>query len=48
MRYYFTSKLVMNEVPLNTASELLEHTNLEMIFLYAYLAPEQKERAVAA
>lgn len=46
MRHDFASRLVMAGVPLNTARDLLGHTDIKMTLRYAHLAPDVKAAAV--
>jgi len=46
MRHTFASHLVMNGVPLYTASKLLGHSSIEVTQRYAHLAPDNLKQAV--
>ena len=47
LRHSFASNLVIAGVPLNVVQELLWHKDINMTMIYAHLAPNAKEAAVA-
>jgi integrase len=47
LRHHFASRLVQQEVPLNTVRDLLGHGSVQMSLRYAHLAPDQRREAVA-
>ncbi len=46
LRHTFASQLVMSEVDLKTAQELMGHKSIEMTMRYALLSSSHKKRAV--
>lgn len=46
MRHDYASQLVMANVDLNTARELLGHADIKMTLVYPHLAPEHKRKAI--
>ena len=45
-RHTFASHLVRNSVGIETVSQLLGHSSIEITSIYAHLAPDQLNRAV--
>src|SRR5207245_7872576 len=45
LRHHFASRLVQQDVPLNTVRDLLGHGSVGMSLRYANIAPEQRREA---
>jgi hypothetical protein len=48
LRHTFASRLVQNGVPLYDVMVAMGHKSLEMVQMYAHLAPDYQDRVVAA